>query len=331
MARAMAETLTPGPLGETRLDVRTQARRHLRRLTSTTGVCGGGSLMSARSIWRGALKLSLISIPVRLYPATTSRSDVSFRQFHRRCRTPLQVKKWCPHCDEEVTKEDIVKGHETSRGRVVFAEEGEIKKLRPGKSGSLAITDVMAASVVDPRFIERVYYLAPDSKEAGSAFDVVREALDTKAAVGRISMHGREYLTAIVADDDAMVLYTLRTAGEVLRRETAADLKFAGGRVKAQEVKLARQVLDSLQSDANLSEFTDTYQVRLREMLRRKGQGVATKDDPPEPGTKVVNLMDALRRSLESARPAARPPATRGGRTARVLKQSRSSRTRKAS
>jgi DNA end-binding protein Ku len=288
--------------------------------------------MAARTIWRGAIKLSLISIPVRLYPATTSKSDVSFRQFHRRCRTPIQMKKWCPECDEELTNDDVIKGHETSRGRVVFAEKEEVRKLRPEKSASLAITDVMSASVIDPRFIERVYYLAPDSREAGSAFDVVREALEGKAAVGRVSMNGREYLTAIVPDDNAMLLYTLRTAGEVLAREKAADLKFAGGRVKRDEVKLARQVLGSLESDADLSAFSDNYQVRLREMLKRKGQGVAVKeDDEPTSGAKVVNLMDALRKSLDAARTQSRGAAVKKGMGLRAAKRAKATKSRKAS
>lgn len=288
--------------------------------------------MAARSIWRGAIKISLISIPVRLYPATTSRSDVSFRQYHRTCRTPIQMKKWCPHCDQDVTRDDIIKGHETSRGRVVFAEDEEVKKLRPERSGTLAITDVMAASVIDPRFVERVYYLAPDSKEAGSAFDVVREALEGKAAVGRVSMHGREYLTAIVADADAMVLYTLRTAGEVLAREKAADLTFVGGRVKAEEVKLARQVLGSLESDADLSGFSDNYQVRLREMLKKKGPGVSVgEEEAPAAGAKVVNLMDALRQSLDAARAGSRRPVAKARKGSRGAKHSRTARARKAS
>lgn len=288
--------------------------------------------MAARSIWRGAIKISLISIPVRLYPATTSRSDVSFRQYHRTCRTPIQMKKWCPHCDQEVTRDDIIKGHETSRGRVVFAEDEEVKKLRPERSGTLAITDVMAASVIDPRFVERVYYLAPDSKEAGSAFDVVREALEGKAAVGRVSMHGREYLTAIAADADAMVLYTLRTAGEVLAREKAADLTFVGGRVKAEEVKLARQVLGSLESDADLSGFSDNYQVRLREMLKKKGPGVSVgEEEAPAAGAKVVNLMDALRQSLDAARAGSRRPVAKARKGSRGAKHSRTARARKAS
>ena len=287
--------------------------------------------MAARSIWRGAIKLSLISIPVRLYPATTSKSDVSFRQFHRPCRTPIQLKKWCPTCDTEVSSDDIVKGHETARGRVVFAEQAEIKKLRPGRSETLVITDVMAASTIDPRFVERVYYLAPASKEAGSAFDVIREALDDTAAIGRLSMHGREYVTAIVADRHAMLLYTLRTAGEVLTREKAADLTFAGRRVKTEEVKLARQVLGSLSSDSDLSQFTDTYQERLHELLKTKGRGVAgAKDEAPASGAKVLNLMDALRQSLDRARAGARGTTTRRP-TSRVAKRASTGKSRKAS
>lgn len=286
----------------------------------------------ARSVWRGALKLSLISIPVRMFPATTTTADVSFRQYHRRCRTPIRMKKWCPQCDKALTARDIVRGHRTSRGRVVFADDDEVKKIRPEKSSSLPLTDVMPASTIDPRFIERVYYLAPDSEEAGGAFDVVRDALDEKAAVGRLAMHGREYLVAVVADDAAMVLYTLRTAGEVLARDKAIDLKFAGGRVKRAEVKLARQVLNSLETGADLSEFTDNYQERLREMLRTKGRGVAVSGDgeAPAPGAEVVNLMDALRRSLDSAATTgARAGKGRKGRTG--TRVPRVQRTRKAS
>lgn len=289
--------------------------------------------MAVRSIWRGAIKLSLISIPVRLYPATSSKVDVSFRQYHRRCRTPIQMKKWCPHCDEEVESDDIVKGHKTSGGRVVFAEADEIKKLRPDRSRTLTISDVMTASVIDPRFIERVYYLAPDSREAGSAFDVVHAALDDRAAVGRLAMHGREYLAAIVAGEgDAMLVYTLRTAGEVLASKKAADLTFAGGRVNAREVKLARQVLDSLESDADLSAFADNYQERLRELLKKKGVGVSVNDGKKtaDGDGKVVNLMDALRQSLKDVRADTRRTSGTSRKTSRSSK-GRPTAARKAS
>ena len=147
--------------------------------------------MAVRPTWKGSLKLSLINIPIRAFPATNPSSDVSFRQIHRKCRTPIQLKKWCPHCDEEVGKNDIVKGYEAEKGRFVLVEEEEIASVRPDSSRVVDISHVMEASALDPIYIERSYYTAPDNKTAGSPFAVIREALDGKAAIGRMTQHGR--------------------------------------------------------------------------------------------------------------------------------------------
>lgn len=269
-------------------------------------------MASARSTWRGALKLSLITIPVRAYPATREQADVSFRQFHRRCHTRIELRKWCPTCEVQLASEDIIKGYETSRGRYVFVEKEEIDRLRPETSTTIPISDVIDAARIDPRYVERTYYLAPDSKEAGEAFSVVREALGARAAIGRLALHGREYVVAVLADEDAMRLYTLRTAGEVRAREDIGPLEFATGRTKADEVKLARRVLDTFESDADLSSFVDQYQERLRDMLRKKGAGdqVEPEAAPTSRGGNVVNLMDALRQSLEAAGPKGRSTRT---------------------
>src|SRR5205814_7624506 len=120
------------------------------------------------------LKLSLITIPIRVFPATNPGSDVSFRQLHRKCHTPIRMKKWCPHCNVEVRKEDIVKGYESSKGRYVVVEEEEIKKLRPESSHVVEISHVANQAVIDPIYIERSYYLAPENKMAGAAFAVLR-------------------------------------------------------------------------------------------------------------------------------------------------------------
>lgn len=274
--------------------------------------------MAARSIWKGSLKLSLISIPVRLFPATREGADVSFHQFHRKCHTRIQLKKWCPHCEEELTSADIIKGHEAAKGRVVFVESDEIKQLKPESSQTIAVSDVVSAAAIDPRYVERVYYLAPDSKDAGSAFAVVREALAEKAAIGRLSMHGREYLVAVLPDGEAMLVYTLRTAGEVRSRDEAANLQFTTTRVKPEEVRLAKRVLESFKADADLSQFTDHYQDALRALLKKKGATTVVEDEAePARGAKVVNLMDALRRSVEAAKTGAAKQATTSRRTTR--------------
>lgn len=264
--------------------------------------------MEIRPAWKGVLKLSLIVIPVRAYAATRANADLSFHQFHRKCHTRIELRKWCPHCKEEVSAEDIVKGHETSKGKFVFAEASEIDELRPKASQTIDVSSVMDASVVDPRYVERVYYLVPENEKAASAFAVVRKALADKAAVGHLAFHGREYLTAVLADEKAMLMYTLRTAGEVVMRRDIPAI--SGGSTKDEEVRLARRVLEGFESGARLDSFVDNYESALKQMIKRKGAGEAVEAEEPDSGSprKVVNLMDALRRSIEAAQSMAKRP-----------------------
>ncbi|MCC7008928.1 MAG: Ku protein [Acidobacteria bacterium] len=264
--------------------------------------------MAARSSWKGSLKLSLVTIPVRAYPATNPGSDVSFHQLHRKCHTRIQLKKWCPHCHEEVGKDDIVKGYESSKGQYVIVEEEEIARLRPKSSGLVDVSHVVDAAAVDPIFIERAYYLAPDGKAAGPAFAVVRAGLDGRAAIGRVALHGREYLVAVTPRESALILYTLRTAGEVRDMDDVEELSSAA-KARPEEVKLARQILDSFESTADLSTFVDNYEVALKQMLRTKGTKAVSEPEAPAKPARVVNLMDALRQSLERVSAGKKPPA----------------------
>ena len=287
--------------------------------------------MAARATWKGSLRLSLITVPIRVFPATNPAADVSFRQIHRKCHTPIQLKKWCPHCDREVTNDEIVKGYESSKGRFVLVEKEDIARVRPESTRVVDITHVLDASAIDSIYIERAYYLAPDNKTAGAPFAVIREGLDGKAAVGRLALHGREYLVAIVPREKALMLFTLRTSGEVRKMNAIDELDFADVKVKPEEVKLARQVLNSFETEADLSRFTDNYQEALREMLETKGAAVPISEEEGKP-TKVVNLMDALRQSLDSVSKAKKKPAKAVARkTARVVKHPSSKATRRAS
>jgi len=276
--------------------------------------------MAARSTWKGSLKLSLISIPIRVFPATNPASDVRFRQFHRKCHTPIQMKRWCPHCEEEVGLDDIVKGYESAKGRFVMVEKEDIEKIRPESTRTVDLSHVLDASAIDPIYIERAYFMAPDNKAAGSSFAVMREALAGKAAVGRLALHGREYLVAVLPRDKEMLLYTLRTSGEVRDAGSIDELKFASAKPRADEVKLARQVLGSLETASDLSAFTDNYEEALKEMLASKRAEVVTEGGKPA-STAPVDLMDALRKSLAQVSAEKKRPARAGSarRTANVL------------
>ena len=290
--------------------------------------------MAARAAWKGTLKLSLINIPIRVFPATSASSDVSFRQLHRRCHTPIQLKKWCPHCHEEVESADIVKGYEASKGRFVIVEEKEIAALRPEATHTVELSHILDASQIDPIYIERSYYLAPDAKAAGSPFSVLRDALADRAAVGHLALHGREYLVAVVQRDEALLMHTLRTVGEVRDLDSVDGLEYAEVKVKPDELRLARQVLDSLETDTKLSDFTDHYEAALRDLVASKGEGeiIAEAGAARGKAPRVVNLMDALRQSLEQvSRQKKHPARAPAARTARILKHPASRRAHKAS
>jgi DNA end-binding protein Ku len=287
--------------------------------------------MAIRSTWKGSIKLSLISIPIRVYPATVA-TDVSFRQLHRKCKTPIQLKKWCPTCEEEVSSDDIIKGYETAKGQFVAVEEEEISKLRPESTHVIDIGQIVEASSIDPIAIERSYYLAPETKAAGAAFAVLREGFGSRAGVGRLALHGREYLVAVVPRDQALLMYTLRTAREMRKPSAIDELSFADVKVKPEEVKLARQVMQHFDSGTDLSELTDHYQDALREMLAAKTPEDVVAVEGPKGAKgrgKVVDLMEALRQSLARVE-SDKPQRARRQAKARVLSHPQSKR-RKAS
>jgi len=263
--------------------------------------------MAARPLWKGSLKLSLIAIPIRVFPATDSASDVSFRQIHQRCGNPIKLKKWCPVCEVEVGAEDLAKGYEFQKGQFVLIETDDIKAVRPVSTHTISIAQIVEGSRVDPLLIEKPYYVAPDNQNAGSAFAVIRDALGERAAVGKVALHGREFLVALRARESGLVMYTLRHGTEVRSLSGIGELEFAQATVKKEELKLAQQILTSFESDVDLSSYHDDYQDALRAMIDAKvaGQEIVAPEEPAQP--KVVNLMDALRRSLAEVKAGGKP------------------------
>ena len=153
--------------------------------------------MAARPTWKGYLKISLVNIPVRVFPATDAAATISFNQLHRECRTRIQQKRWCPTCQVEVPNSDLVKGYEFEKGQYVVLDEEDIAKVRPASTRVINVVQFADASAIDPVYVERPYYLAPDGQVAAEAFAVMREGMAGKAAIGKLALYGREYLVAI--------------------------------------------------------------------------------------------------------------------------------------
>ena len=255
--------------------------------------------MAARPTWKGYLKISLVNIPIRVFPATDAAATVSFNQLHRECRGRIQQKKWCPACQIEVASSDIVKGYEFEKGRYVVLEEDDIAKVRPESTRVINVVQFADAATIDPVYIERPYYLAPDGNVAAEAFAVIREGMAGKAAIGKLALYGREYLVAIQPRENGLVMFTLRHAEEVRAMSAIDELELVPARIKPDEVKLARQVIGNFETEGDLTQYKDDYQDALRKVIEAKVAGEEIAAPAEEAPPKVVDLMEALRRSLD--------------------------------
>jgi len=255
--------------------------------------------MAARATWKGYLKISLVNIPVRVFPATDSAATVSFNQLHRECRSRIQQKKWCPTCQTEVAMSDLVKGYEFEKGKYVVLEDDDINKVRPESTRVINVTQFADASIIDPVYVERPYYLAPDGNVAAEAFAVIREGMAGKAAIGKLALYGREYLVAIQPRENGLVMYTMRHAAEVRAMSAIDELKLVPAKIKPDEVRLARQVIGNFETEGDLTQYKDEYQDELRKVIDAKIAGEEFVSPVEEEAPKVVNLMEALRQSLD--------------------------------
>src|SRR6478672_1219099 len=265
--------------------------------------------MAARPTWKGYLKISLVNIPVKVFPATDAAATLSFNQLHGECRTRIQQKQWCPKCEREVPNTDIVKGFEFEKGRYVIVDEEDIEKVRVDSTRVINLEKFTDDTAIDPIYLERPYYLAPDGPVAREAFAVIREGMQGKAGIGKVALYGREYLVKVQPREQGLVMYTLRHAAEIRSMEAIDELADMPAKVKPEEVKLARQVMGTFEAAVDLEEYRDEYQVGLREVIDAKIEGREIVAPEVEAPPKVVNLMDALRKSLDTISANKKKPA----------------------
>jgi DNA end-binding protein Ku len=265
--------------------------------------------MPARPTWKGYLKISLVNIPVKVFPATDAAATLSFNQLHAECQTRIQQKRWCPHCEREVPNTDLVKGYEFEKGRYVVIEEEDIEKVRVESTRVINLEKFTDDTAIDPIYLERPYYLAPDGPVAKDAFAVIREGMKGKAGIGKVALYGREYLIKVQPREQGMIMYTLRHANEIRSMDAIDELADMPPAVKPEEVRLAEQVIGTFAGELDFDTYRDDYQVGLREIIDAKIEGREIVAPEVEAPPKVVNLMDALRKSLDTISATARKPA----------------------
>jgi len=265
--------------------------------------------MAARATWKGYLKVSLVNIPIKVFPATESSATISFNQLHGECQTRIQQKRWCPHCNREVPNSEIVKGYEFEKGHYVVLSEEDFDKVRTESTRVINLVQFADEASIDPMYVDRTYYLALDGGVAGDAFAVMRDGMAGKVGVGKLALYGREYLVAVRPHGRGIVMHTLHHAAEIRSMDAVDELASVPSSVKPDEIKLARQVIEMFEAPLDLQDYKDEYREGLQAIIDAKIKGQEVVAPAAEEAPKVVNLMEALRKSLDSVNAKKKTPA----------------------
>jgi len=273
--------------------------------------------MATRSIASLTVSFGLVSIPVKLYSATEASRAISFNLLHKDCGSRLKQQYLCIKDEVPVAREDMVKGYEFAKDQYVIFTPEELKALEEAGTHTAEITEFVPISAVDPVYFDKAYYLAPD-KGGAKPYALLARALQEseRCALGRWAASGKQYIVMIRPVDGGLVMQQLLYAAEV---RPIKDIEIPGTEVKEAELKLARQLIEQQASDEfDPTSYTDDVRTRVEAAVQKKIEGQQiTLAEAPEAGAQVIDLMDALRASLEKkpakrsqpAKPAARKAA----------------------
>ena len=258
----------------------------------------------ARVIWTGALAFGLVNIPVGLYAATEDRT-VHFNQFQKGTSDRIRYKRVNERTGEEVNYRDIVKGREVDDDTYVLLTDDELESVEPGRTRTIDITDFVDLAEVDPIYFQRTYYLAPRGDGADRSYELLHKAMaDTnRAGIATLVMRSKEYLVAVRPQAEILALETMYFADEIRDAVEATGYEPSGQPARPRELTIARQLIESMTTDWDPARYVDTYRERVEELIesKRTGETIETAAPAPQP-SKVVDLTETLRRSVEEAR-----------------------------
>jgi DNA end-binding protein Ku len=257
-----------------------------------------------RAIWTGALAFGLVNVPVGLYSATEDKT-VHFNQFEAGTSDRIRYKRVNERTGDEVGYDKIVRGYEVTKGNFVLITDEELEAAEPGRSRTIDITDFVDLDEIDPIYFQKSYYLAPVGDGAQRAYLLLRTALaaTNRAGIATFVMRGKQYLVAVRAEDDVLMLETMFFADEIRDPQSLIGDLPSGHTAGGRELTIAKQLIESMTAKWQPDSYRDTYRERVEELIDRKRQGeqIVPEGAPPEE-TNVVDLMEALRRSVETAR-----------------------------
>jgi DNA end-binding protein Ku len=270
--------------------------------------------MAPRAYWKGYLKLSLVSCPIALYPASSSSERVSFNRINKKTGNRLKQQMVDAETGEPVERDDIARGYEYAKGQYIIVEDDELAKIKIESTHTVDIDSFVPRSEIDDRYLDSPYYIAPTDQVGQEAFSVIRDAMREKKMVGlaRVVLTRREHVVMLEPFDKGLLATTLRypyeLRGEADYFEDIPDLK-----LPAEMMKLAAHIVDTKAGHFDPKGFEDHYEKALVELLKSKQAGLPIETVEEKTAPRVINLMDALKASIEASgkKPAAASTGTR--------------------
>lgn len=249
-----------------------------------------------KSIWKGNIAFGLVSIPVELYSAVESHS-LGFKMLHKKCLTPISLKRWCEYDNEEVAYQDIVKGIKLPNGNYFIMTPENIKKLKPGKSDSIDIVEFIDQSQIDFIYMDKHYYMLPTAKSEKAYFLFIAALNDlNKVAVGQFVMREKQYACLIQPYKNGMLLTTLNYAYEI---RNMPEIKAEMAKPLSAELKLAEQLVSALSvKKFDISKFKDEFETRLMERIQQAAKGMPIHAEKIVRARPEASLIEALKASL---------------------------------
>ena len=288
--------------------------------------------MAPRAYWKGYLKLSLVSCPVALYPATSDREKISFHQLHKQTGNRIRYKKVDADTGREVDNADIIKGYEVSKGEYIEVEPEELEAVEIDSKRVIEIEQFVPKEEIDELYINNPYYIVPDGEVGQQAFAVIREAIRKEGivALAKVVFTSREHMIAIEARGKGMMGVTLRYPYEVRKEEDYFD-DIENERVPKDMLDLATHIVETKKGKFQPDKFEDRYEDALKDLIKKKQKGVKIEAPKERAPSNVVSLMDALRESVKEGRGSGRRKPARAHRRAAKKAGRSQARTRKAS
>ncbi|HOJ80224.1 MAG TPA: Ku protein [Clostridiales bacterium] len=256
-----------------------------------------------KTSWKGSISFGMVYFPVNVYTATSGSVGVKLNYLHRKCNSRIRYRKFCDACNEEVSQDDIVKGYEYEKDKYVVIADEDFEKLPIKSKKVISISHFVDEDEVDPIYLDKAYFISPGNFSASKAFELFRRAMRETGKVGiaKISLTSNEYVAMIKPyDKGGMLLYLLYYSDEIKKTEEITELNYNVD-IHDNELKMAISLIDNMTGEFDIGQYRNEYQDALKQLIQSKIEGKEVVS-PPEAQSNIINLMEALKASVEAAK-----------------------------